>query len=133
MATERDIKLSKEAPVEAPGLTGEVRITDPTTGGQKGSKPERFDLIPVEPLEMLARVYGMGAKKYDDHNWMKGYKWGLSFASLMRHAWAFWRGEEYDKESGLPHLAHCAWHCFTLMWFMEHRRPLDDRASTTVK
>lgn len=107
----------------------ETRITDPRTGGQKGSKLERFDLIPAEPLEALARVYGIGAQKYADDNWRKGYSWRLSFAALMRHAWAFWRGEDTDAESGQPHLAHAAWHCFTLLWFMQRRPALDDRPS----
>lgn len=105
----------------------ETRITDPVTGGQKGSKPERFDLIPVDPLEEEARVYGFGATKYTDDNWRKGYKWSLSFAAMLRHAYAFWRGETYDKESGLHHLAHVKWHCNTLMWFTKHYPQGDNR------
>ena len=105
---------------------GEWRITDPQTGGQKGSKLERFDLIPAEPLEELARVYGRGATKYEDNNWKKGYKWGLSFAALMRHAWKFWRGESVD-ELGNHHLACVAWHCLTLMWFEKNYPEGDNR------
>jgi hypothetical protein len=108
-------------------FNGEVRVTDPETGAQKCSKPERFDLIPVESLEELARVYAYGSSKYADHNWCRGYRWGLSFAAMMRHAWAFWRGEDLDQESGLPHMAHAAWHCFTLIWFTNHMPNKDDR------
>lgn len=107
--------------------TGEVRVTDPLTGGQKGAKPERFDLIPVEPLEELARVYGYGATKYAPDNWRKGYKWSLNFAAMLRHAFAFWKGENVDPESGCEHLAHVAWHALTLMWFRRHRPEHDDR------
>lgn len=112
-------------------MSKEVIVTDPKTGGKKGSKPERFDLIPVEPLEELARVYGFGATKYDDDNWKKGYSWKLSFAAMMRHAWSFWRGETYDKESGLHHLSHVAWHCMTLMWFTKYHKEGDCRAKET--
>lgn len=105
---------------------GEVRITDPKTGGQKGMKLERFDLIPVEPLEELARVYGRGASKYADDNWRRGYQWKLSFGAMMRHAWAFWRGESRD-ELGNHHLGCVAWHAFTLMWFEANRPELDSR------
>ena len=105
---------------------GEQRITNAATGGQKGVKLERFDLIPAEPLEELARVYGRGAKKYQDDNWRKGYSWKLSFGAMMRHAWAFWRGESHD-ELGNHHLACAAWHCFTLMWYEQNRKSLDDR------
>jgi hypothetical protein len=104
-----------------------VIVTDETTGGQKGDKPARYDLIPAYPLDCVARAYGMGAKKYAEHNWRKGYKWSLSFAALMRHAWAFWRGEDTDPESGLPHLAHAAFHCLSLMEFTETHPKLDDR------
>lgn len=30
--------------------TGEIRVTDPKTGGQKGRKPERYELIPPDVL-----------------------------------------------------------------------------------
>jgi hypothetical protein len=105
----------------------EHRMKDPTTGAEKGVKEARFDLIPAGPLFYLARVYGKGSLKYAERNWEAGYKWGWSFGALMRHAWAFWRGEELDRESGLPHLAHAAWHCFTLMDFCARHRAHDDR------
>lgn len=108
---------------------GEVRITDPTTGGQKGSKEARHSLIPVGPLDLLARVYGRGSKKYDDWNWAKGYKWSLSYDAMQRHLNKFWKGEEIDEELGLPHLACAAWHCFTLLEYstVERHRVRDDR------
>lgn len=105
---------------------GEVRITSPT-GGQKGSKLARFDLIPAEELWEVSEHYGRGAAKYSDDNWRKGYSWRLSFAALMRHAWAFWRGEERDAETGSHHLAAVVFHCLTLMWFGKHRTEFDDR------
>jgi hypothetical protein len=112
----------------------EVRVTDPNTGGQKGQKIERFDLIPAEPLRQLALVYGAGAKKYDDDNWRKGYSWRLSLGAMMRHVWTWVRGEKYDPEvselAGQPvsHLACAAWHCFTLMEFQEFELGTDDIA-----
>jgi hypothetical protein len=116
------------SPVVGSSLRGvERRVTDAKTGGQKGVKPERFDLIPVEPLEEIARVYGYGTIKYAEDNWRKGYSWRLNFGAMMRHAWAFWRGEDKDPESGLHHLAHVAWHCLTLMWFQKYKSELDDR------
>ncbi len=73
----------------------EVRTTS-STGGQKGVKLQRFDLIPVGPLTRLAEHYGRGALKYSDHNWRKGYEWSKSYAALQRHLTAWWNGEEYD-------------------------------------
>ena len=109
-----------------PTPAGEVRVTDPNTGGQKGVKLARFDLIPASGLEELACVYGRGSKKYVDRNWEKGYKWGLSFGAMMRHAWAFWRGESRD-ELGNHHLGCVAWHALTLMQFEQRHPELDDR------
>lgn len=74
---------------------GEVRTTS-STGGQKGTKIERFDLIPAGPLAELAAHYGSGAKKYAAHQWRNGYEWSKSYAALMRHLNAFWGGEDYD-------------------------------------
>lgn len=105
----------------------EIRVVDPDTGAAKGKKDEAFALIPAEALEDLARVYGFGAGKYDDHNWRRGYKWSLSYSALQRHLHRFWSGEDNDPESGLPHLAHAAWHCMTLLTFMREQRNKDDR------
>jgi dATP/dGTP diphosphohydrolase len=107
--------------------TSEVRITDPVTGGQKGQKPERFDLIPWDALEEVARVYGIGAKKYEDHNWLKGYRWSLSFGAMMRHAALAIIGEDRDKESGCLHWAHACWHCLTLITYTLRGLGTDDR------
>ena len=105
----------------------EVRITDPDTGAQKGQKLERFDLIPFDALEELARVYGVGAKKYDDDNWIGGYRWRLSLGALLRHVSRFMLGEDRDPETGCHHLAHAAWHCLTVMTFAMRKLGTDDR------
>lgn len=88
---------------------------------------ERFDLLPPGPLTELARVYTFGATKYADRNWEKGMRWGRVFAACMRHLWAWWRGEEVDKESGLSHLAHAAWNIFALMEYRRTHPAQDDR------
>lgn len=117
-------------PVKA---SSEVRITNETTGAQKGSKDERFDLIPWEPMQELARLYGFGARKYEAHNWAKGYNWSLSFAALHRHLAQFWLGEstheviEGEPETQAHHLASVVFHAFALMYFEKHHPELDDR------
>lgn len=115
----------------------EVRTTS-TTGGQKGVKDERIDLIPVGPLLELARLYGKGAQKYDDHNWRRGYEWSKSYASLQRHAMAFWGGQSYDAHepdcvegctthTERHHLASVIFHAMALMEFEEAHPDFDDR------
>lgn len=106
---------------------GEVRVRNAETGGEKGSKPARFDLIPVGPLWTVAELYGRGAEKYEDRNWEKGYDWSLSFAALMRHAMLFWQGENNDPEMGVSHMASVVFHAFALMQFVEAHPDLDNR------
>lgn len=111
----------------------EVRVVDPNTGGAKGVKDTRLDLIPPEALEEIAKVYGFGAKKYEENNYLKGYKWRYSFGAMLRHAFAWARGEDIDPETGLHHLAHCAWHCIALMTFQKNGLGTDDRIFQFVK
>lgn len=108
---------------------GEVRVVDPTTGGEKGSKPQRYDLLPWNALDRVAEVYGFGTLKYAAWNWSRGYVWSLSFAAMLRHQAAFWMGEDDDPQSGLPHMAHAVFHALALIYFSEDERfaRLDDR------
>lgn len=104
----------------------EVRITDPTTGGQKGSKLARFSLIPAEFLWALAEHYGIGAKKYDDRNWERGYKWSLSQDAHDRHFNQWLRGEDKDQETGTNHLIAAAWHLVALYIYQLRGLGTDD-------
>lgn len=108
----------------------EVRTTS-STGGEKGVKPERFELIPIPALTMLARMYGRGAEKYNETcaepNWRKGYEWSKSYAAIQRHLTQFWGGEDIDAETELPHMAAVAFHAFALLTFMEEHPDFDDR------
>jgi hypothetical protein len=104
----------------------EVRTVS-ATGGEKGQKLARFDLIPVGPLTELAKHYGRGAQKYADRNWEKGYEWSKNYAALQRHLFAFWDGEDLDPETGTPHVVAVAWHAFALAEFMNTHPEFDDR------
>lgn len=106
--------------------TGEVRVTS-ETGGQKGKKPARFDLIPSDALWQVAELYGKGAEKYDDWNWRKGYPWSLSIASLQRHLHAWLMGEEIDPETGCHHLTSVVFHALGLLTFVKEHPEFDDR------
>lgn len=105
----------------------EVRIVDPETGGAKGSKLARFDLLPWQELWEVAELYGRGAEKYEERNWEKGYAWSLSFAALQRHVAQFWNGEQRDEETGAHHMASVIFHALALMHFDMQRKGTDDR------
>ncbi len=109
----------------------ETRITNETTGGEKGQKPARMSYLPTGPLLTVAEHYAKGAEKYDDHNWRKGYDWSLSYDALQRHAMAFWAGEDIDEETGSPHMAAVVFHALALLEFAETHPELDNRYRAT--
>lgn len=87
----------------------------------------RYDLIPASSLAELARVYTFGAQKYGERNWERGVKFSRVFGAIMRHMWAWWAGEDTDRESGISHLAHAAWGCFALLAYVGRGSGTDDR------
>jgi hypothetical protein len=132
----------------------ETRTTS-STGGQKGVKLARHDLIPTGPLTELAEHFGVGASKYANHQWRNGYEWSKSYAALMRHLTEFWGGKDYDvcsndpegcshvdaegrpfvavredacfNHTGSHHMAAVAWHAFALLEFKDRFPEHDDR------
>lgn len=108
----------------AAGESQEVRITS-STGGMKGKKLARFDLVPSAAMRKVAEVYGRGAEKYDDWNWRKGYDWSLSIASLERHLADFKEGKSYHEDG--HSLASVVFHALALMTFEEEHPEFDDR------
>ena len=110
------------------------------SGATKQVKEARYDMIPADALEILARHYGKGAEKYPPFdngdglgvldNFRRGYHWSLSFAAMQRHSWQFWNGEDIDPETGSPHLAAIAWHALAMLhWSLndELKDKYDDR------
>lgn len=129
MAEEADRKRGLTYGVDTdflPGAQGEFRSTS-STGGQKGVKPERYSLIPTEPLAEVARLYGRGAEKYKDHNWRKGYELSKSYDAMQRHGNDFWAGEDVDPETGYSNLAAVVFHAFTMMDLLRTHPEFDDR------
>jgi hypothetical protein len=107
---------------------GEVRMKDPATGGEKGGKLERVDLIPADFILEVGRCYGYGGMKYSEDNWRRGYPWRWSLAAMFRHIYAWIKGESVDPESGFHHLAHATWHLATLYTFERECLGTDDRS-----
>lgn len=92
----------------------------------------RLDLMPSWPLDQIAQVYTYGTVKYDDNNWWKGMPWKKIIGPLLRHIYKWLRGEKYDDESGLHHLAHAAWQCLALMEYERNGIGKDDRVPYTL-
>jgi len=117
----------------------EVKVVDSKTGGVKGTKLARFSLIPSEFLWALAEHYGVGARKYAQRNWERGYAWSLTVDAMQRHVHKFLMGERYDahlpdcppdctEHTGSHHLIAAAWHCVALYTFDTRRIGTNDVA-----
>lgn len=88
----------------------------------------RLDLMPIRALEEVGKVFTFGVKKYGERNWEKGMNWGRLFGASLRHLFAFWRGEEIDPETGLPHLAQATWNTLCLLEYFLTGKGEDDRS-----
>ena len=93
----------------------------------------RYDLIPTFANQQLAQVLTFGAAKYQPHNWQKGMAWSTAIASLKRHLAAFEAGEDYDKESGLLHMAHVLCNAAFIAEYYKIYPQGDDRPHTLKK
>lgn len=79
----------------------------------------RVDLIPTELTEEVAKVLTFGATKYSPDNW-KGFNKEQQkeiLGSLLRHILEYQKGNKFDSESGLHHLAHAACNIAFILYF----------------
>jgi hypothetical protein len=86
-----------------------------------------YHLLAPEFLETTAAVLSFGAAKYGARNWERGMAWSRPFAAMMRHMWAWWRGEKTDPETGLSHLHHAACCLMFLVAYEARAAGNDDR------
>jgi hypothetical protein len=117
-------------------VSDEVRVTDATTGGQKGTKLARFSLVPWSIMREVAEHFGRGSRKYADRNWELGYNWSYSFDALHRHLEAFWGRDEIDHDPELyregeqhtaRHIIAVCWHALVLAFYSRYGVGTDDR------
>jgi len=88
-----------------------------------------FDLLPIELLADVNKVLEHGRDKYGLNNWCKpdGFKYSRCYNALLRHMFAWWRGEDNDKETGISHLAHAMCNLIFLMYHFKNNKQTDDR------
>ena len=90
-----------------------------------------WSLMPFEALEEINKVLEFGATKYAANNWQEGtgFKYSRVLNSLLRHVFAFMRGEDKDPESGLSHMAHAGCNVLFILYYLKNkaRYANDDR------
>ncbi|MDD5395276.1 MAG: DUF5664 domain-containing protein [Thiothrix sp.] len=92
----------------------------------------RWDLLPPDAMEYVARALTHGLTEYPERNWERGMSWTRVFGSLMRHSWAWFRGEDIDAKSGLPHMALAATNCLFLLTYHLRNVGDDNRVKANV-
>lgn len=78
---------------------------------------DKVPLHLVDPLfnTATAHVLDFGQRKYHAWNWARGtFEWSRLYRAAMGHLNAWYSGEEFDPETGLPHL----WHANCCLMFL---------------
>lgn len=89
--------------------------TECTKNDIKDNKP-RWELMPLDCLNEIAKVYTAGANKYGDNAWQnlpngkERYK-----GALLRHLHAA-ETEKFDEETRCRHMAQVAWNAMAMLW-----------------
>jgi hypothetical protein len=83
----------------------------PNRGAAGGPKYDgdksTVQLLPPQAVLSVGNVLRFGAIKYEAHSWHKVDNAGERYIGAgLRHILAHMDGEVFDRESGLPHLAH---------------------------
>lgn len=67
----------------------------------------RYDLISPAALRGMAWVLAFGARKHGEQDWLNGeLSLKDNLRAAVKHLLAYAEGEEFDGESGLPHIDH---------------------------
>lgn len=76
----------------------------------------RWELLPLEDMEEIVKVFHAGAEKYGANNWQNlpnGYE--RYKAALFRHLLEHEKGHWTDDETGCIHLAQVAWNAIAML------------------
>ena len=118
-------KLIKQRQTPLRVLLNEKPVWEEGRKDDGGKAP--WHLLPPDALNQIVQVLEFGARKYGDRNWERGMNWSRPFSALMRHMWAWWRGEDRDPETGLSHLAHAGCCLLFLLTYQGRATGKDDR------
>lgn len=82
----------------------------------------RFDLMPFDGLQAVARIFEKGCMKYGERNWEKGQPLHVYLDSGIRHALKYASGHRDE-----PHLAMACWNFLCLIqteqWIQDGKLP----------
>lgn len=101
-------------------MMGEIREDSSrvfSTGARRNSSDGkgRFDLLPVEAIQALARRFEYGAKLHGANNWRKGMPNSSLYDSALRHLFQAMGGDTSED-----HLGACLWNVSVLIYNREN-------------
>lgn len=76
----------------------------------------RWDLLPLDLIEEVVKVYTAGAKKYGENRWQHlPNSYNRYKAAMLRHLLEYERGNEIDRDTGCRHLAQVVWNGIAML------------------
>jgi hypothetical protein len=115
-------KITKETPQK-----DTERYTDEMQALRYNQGKLEWSLVDFDSLEGLVRVLEYGKNKYARDNWKLGMPVTQVTESLMRHLFAFAKGEDVDPESGCRHISHVLCNAMFLEYILREKQHYDDR------
>ena len=90
---------------------------------------EKIDLSLIPMISMIehAKAFQVGEKKYGRYNYCKGHNASQLVAAILRHATAYFNGEEHDPVDGQHHLGSVMACCSMILRQQELGTLIDDR------
>ena len=96
----------------------------------------RWDLLPLEEIEDIVKVYHAGSKKYGDNLWQNlPNAYNRYKAAMFRHLVEHEKGNLFDEETGCRHLAQVAWNAIAMLYASKHEvmeKYMDDLVETEL-
>lgn len=102
----------------------ENRMINEAPVSQKNDRKDdklMWELLPLDDIEDVVKVYTEGAKKYGPNNWQhleNGYQ--RYKAAMLRHLLEYEKGHEFDEETGCRHLAQVVWNAIAMLHISKH-------------
>lgn len=96
-------------------------------GSRFNTGKTQWGLVDFESLEGMVKVLEFGANKYGIDNWQKGLTTISIIESMLRHIFAFMKGNDIDSESKLPHTDHIMCNAMFLAYMWRNKKQLDNR------
>ena len=113
----------KEGQVGVKMVTGQGKMERTEFGANREANDGRgrFDLLPYEAMEALAKWYEAGANKYAERNWEKGLSVKDCINRMVRHSLKAANG--WTDED---HLAAVMWNAAAVITLMQRRPDCND-------